>query len=67
MSALRFNVDNEINFFIDDQNGDLQIEVDHKRITVPASMAQELLTILRTKQLEVFEEQKDNWFKKLFQ
>lgn len=67
MSALRFNVDNEINFFIDHQNGDLQIEVDHKRITVPASMAQELLTILRTKQLEVFEEQKDNWFKKLFQ
>jgi hypothetical protein len=66
MNALRFNIDNEVSFMIEPLNGDMIVEVDHKKITVSAQLAQELIAMLQTKQYEVFEKQKENWLKKLF-
>jgi hypothetical protein len=67
MKTIRYNVDNQINFSIDEKNGDMLIEANQPvNIIVPAKIAQELLHTLRAKQYEVFESHKQSWFKDIF-
>lgn len=63
---IRYNINNEINFAINEANGNLEVETEGQKIVIDCLLAQELLVTLRQKQLVSLENQKDNWLKKLF-